>query len=92
MSGSPSRFRRKQFRTPARRWLRYLRAKEQALLQVQALHELAKREVSSENAAIFQAHHMMLEDQDFNNYVLDIIRNQQANAEYAVAADRPLLL
>ena len=64
--------------------LRYLRAKEQALLQVQALHELAKREVSSENAAIFQAHHMMLEDQDFNNYVLDIIRNQQANAEYAV--------
>ena len=64
--------------------LRYLRAKEQSLLQVQALHELAKREVSSENAAIFQAHHMMLEDQDFNNYVLDIIRNQQANAEYAV--------
>ncbi len=64
--------------------LRYLRAKEQALLQVQALHELAKREVSGENAAIFQAHHMMLEDQDFNNYVLDIIRNQQANAEYAV--------
>ena len=34
--------------------LRYLRAKEQALLQVQALHELAKREVSSENAASFR--------------------------------------
>ena len=48
------------------------------------LQELAKREVFSENAAIFQAHHMMLEDQDFNNYVLDIIRNQQANAEHAV--------
>ena len=77
-------FQKQQVDDPATEVKRYLRAKEQTLLQVQALFELAKREVSPENAAIFQAHHMILEDQDFNNYVLDLIKNQRANAEYAV--------
>ena len=55
---------------------RYRQAKEQAVMQVQTLHKLALREISSENAAIFQAHHLLLEDQDFNGYVLELIKNQ----------------
>lgn len=68
---------------------RYRRAKETAIEQVHLLHQYALREVSQENAAIFQAHHMLLEDMDFNGYVLDMINTQQVNAEYAVkqAAD-----
>lgn len=63
---------------------RYRQAKEQAVMQVQTLHKLALREISSENAAIFQAHHLLLEDQDFNGYVLELIKNQHTGAEYAV--------
>lgn len=67
-----------------RELLRYHQAKELAMQQVQLLHKQALREVSEENAAIFQAHSMLLEDLDFNGYVLDVIRSQQSNAEYAV--------
>lgn len=69
---------------PDTQMLRYRQAKEQAVVQVQTLHKLALREISSENAAIFQAHHLLLEDQDFNGYVLELIKNQHASAEYAV--------
>ena len=67
-----------------REMLRYQAAQEAALEQVYALHQKALREVSEENAAIFEAHHMLLEDMDFNGYVLDQIKNQKVNAEYAV--------
>ena len=53
-------------------------AKEQAVRQVHILHQTALREVSQENAAIFQAHHMLLEDMDFNGYVLDVIQNRHS--------------
>ena len=59
---------------------RYRQAKEQAVMQVQTLHKLALREISSENAAIFQAHHLLLEDQDFNGYVLELIKNQHTGS------------
>ena len=67
-----------------RELIRFQNAKELAVRQVRMLHQIALREVSEENAAIFQAHHMMLEDMDFNGYVVEVIKNQQANAEYAV--------
>ena len=73
-----------------RELLRYHQAQQEAVRQVDLLHQLALREVTEENAAIFQAHNMILQDMDFNGYVLDVIQNQQVNAEYAVqqAADR----
>ena len=72
-----------------RELLRYHQAQQEAVRQVDLLHQLALREVTEENAAIFQAHNMILQDMDFNGYVLDVIQNQQVNAEYAVqqAAD-----
>ena len=44
------------------------------------------KEVGEANAAIFEIHQMMLEDDDYNESVENIIRMQQVNAEYAVAS------
>lgn len=67
-------------------WARYQAAKEAAIAQLKVLYEKACREVGETNAAIFEIHQMMLEDGDYNESVENIIRTQQVNAEYAVAA------
>ncbi|MCD7854891.1 MAG: phosphoenolpyruvate--protein phosphotransferase [Clostridiales bacterium] len=64
---------------------RYEAAKEEAVKQLQGLYEKALKEVGEDNAAIFEVHQMMLEDDDFNEGIIDKIENQQVNAEYAVA-------
>ena len=66
--------------------VRYRNARDEALKQLQELYDKALREVGEENAAIFEVHQMMLEDDDYNESVEDIIRTEQVNAEYAVAA------
>ena len=60
-------------------------AKQTVLTQLAALYEKACREVGEANAAIFEVHQMMLEDDDFIDSVKNIINTQQVNAEYAVA-------
>lgn len=64
---------------------RFLGAKDTAMEQLQALHEKALREVGESEAAIFEVHMMMLEDDDFSNSVCNIIRTQQTCAPYATA-------
>lgn len=64
---------------------RYRAASEEAVKQLQALYEKALREVGKENAAVFEVHQMMLEDDDFTESVENIIDTQEVNAEYAVA-------
>ena len=54
--------------------------------QLQGLYQKALKEVGEANAAIFEIHQMMLEDDDYNESVENIIRMQQVNAEYAVAS------
>ena len=66
--------------------LRYRRAKQTAMEQLQGLYQKALKEVGEANAAIFEIHQMMLEDDDYNESVENIIRMQQVNAEYAVAS------
>lgn len=63
---------------------RFEAAKQTALTQLAALYEKACREVGEANAAIFEVHQMMLEDDDFIDSVKNIITTQQVNAEYAV--------
>ena len=46
----------------------------------------AVKEVGEANAAIFEIHQMMLEDDDYRESVENMIRTQKVNAEYAVAA------
>lgn len=68
---------------------RFATAKEQALEQLAALYDKACKEVGEANAAIFEVHQMMLEDDDFIDSICSIIQTQQVNAEYAIgiAAD-----
>lgn len=53
--------------------------------QLQKLYEKALKEVGEANAAIFEVHQMMLEDDDYLDSVYNMIRTEGINAEYAVA-------
>lgn len=64
---------------------RYETAKETALEQLHELYEKVLKEVGEVNAAIFDVHAMMLEDDDFNDSIRNTISSQKVNAEYAVA-------
>ncbi len=64
---------------------RYQKASETAMEQLKQLYEKALNEVGEENAAVFEVHQMMLEDDDFVESVESIIETQGVNAEYAVA-------
>ena len=64
---------------------RFQDAKEAAQAQLGELYDKAVREVGEANAAIFEMHQMLLEDEDYQDSVENIIRTQQVNAEYATA-------
>ena len=71
---------------PDREIERYRQAKQTTLEQLQRLYQKALKEVGEANAAIFEIHQMMLDDDDYNESIENIIRMQQVNAEYAVAS------
>lgn len=64
---------------------RYHQATDRAMAQLQGLYDKALKEVGEANAAIFEIHQMMLEDEDYQESVENIIQTQKVNAEYAVA-------
>lgn len=64
---------------------RFLKAKDEAIEQLTQLYEKAVKEVGEVNAAIFQVHQMMLDDDGFLESVVQMIETQSVNAEYAVA-------
>ena len=64
---------------------RYNEAKEKAIEELNVIYEKAVKEVGEMNAAVFEVHAMMLEDDDYNDSVKNIITSQGVNAEYAVA-------
>ncbi len=64
---------------------RYRAASGTAMEQLKELYHKALNEVGEENAAVFEVHQMMLEDDDFVESVENIIETQEVNAEYAVA-------
>ncbi len=64
---------------------RFVEAKTKALAELGELYEKALEEVGEENAMIFEAHQMMLEDLDYVESIEGIIENEGVNAEYAVA-------
>lgn len=65
--------------------VRYEEAKKSAIKQLNALYKKALAEVGETNAMIFEVHIMMLEDEDYNDSIYNIIKNDSVNAEFAVA-------
>ena len=58
---------------------------ELAKAQLQKLYDKALKEVGEANAAIFEVHQMMLEDEDYLDAIHNMISTEKVNAEYAVA-------
>lgn len=65
---------------------RFTKARDEALSQLQELHDKALKEVGEANAEIFEAHQLMLQDEGFIDAITNMIRSQNVNAEYAVAS------
>ncbi len=63
---------------------RFHDAQAEGLQELQALHDKAVKSVGEADAAIFEVHQMMMEDQDYAESVENIIRTQEINAEYAI--------
>ena len=63
---------------------RFEQARARAQAQLRSLYESAVGEVGEDNAAIFEIHQMMLEDEDFLDAVRSVIRTQGGTAEHAV--------
>lgn len=65
---------------------RFQNAKAKTLELLKGLYEKALEDVGEENAMIFEAHQLMLEDPDYVESIENIIRTQDVNAEYAIGA------
>ena len=63
---------------------RFEAARAEAQEQLAALYDKALKEVGEANAAIFEIHQMMLEDEDYLDSINNIITDQSVNAEFAV--------
>lgn len=71
--------------TPDEELSRFAAAQAKAQEQLGALYEKALEEVGEDNAAIFEIHQMMVEDDDYVDAIKSIIETQGATAEYAVS-------
>ena len=77
---------RVKIENPDREIARYRQARQTAMEQLQNLYQKALKEVGEANAAIFEIHQMMLEDEDYLESMENMIRTELVNAEYAAAA------
>ena len=64
---------------------RFEEAKAKTISELGEIYEKALKEVGEANAQIFEIHQMTVEDDDYNESVLNIIDTQKVTAEYAVA-------
>lgn len=64
--------------------VRFQKACEKASLETRDLYESMAKEIGEANAAMFEMQQMVLEDSEFLNGVIRIIKEQRLNAEYAV--------
>ena len=71
--------------TPEAELARFEEARVKAQEQLGALYDKALAEVGEDNAAIFEIHQMMLDDEDYLDAVKGVIENQNATAEYAAS-------
>jgi len=79
-----SKIKRYHIEDVARELERLQKASEQAGQELLALYEKAAAEMGEANAQIFEVHQMMLNDPDYQGSIVNMIRSQYVNAEYAV--------
>jgi len=60
-------------------------AQKKAIAQLADLSAGTEKSLGKENSMLFEIHRMMLEDLDYNESILKIIRNEKACAEHAVS-------
>ncbi len=72
--------------TPEEEYARFDAARVKAQEQLGVLYDKALDEVGEDNAAIFEIHQMMLDDDDYLDAVRGILETQGATAEYAASA------
>ncbi len=64
---------------------RFDRAKKKTIRELKELYEKAVRDIGESGAQIFEIHRMMLEDDDYHDSVVNTIRTERVNTEYAVS-------
>ncbi len=63
---------------------RYRKARDAAVKQIRNLYEKSLRQFGAVEAEIFAVHEMMIRDKDYENTIIEIIKSENLNAEYAV--------
>ena len=63
---------------------RFLTARDRSVKELLALYQQVSADYSEREAGIFEANALMLEDEDFSDCVVQIIRSKNINAEYGV--------
>ena len=59
-------------------------AKGEVLSELETIREKAVSKVGEEGAAIFEIHKMMIDDEDYNDFISNMINDEKVCAEYAV--------
>ena len=77
---------RREIQDPQAEIGRFEAARQEAIQKLGELHDKTLADVGEANAAIFEIHQMMLDDQDYIDSVHGIITAQNVAAEYAVSA------
>lgn len=63
---------------------RFEAARTEAIAQLGTLYEVTVEKLGEQNAVVFQIHQMMLDDPEYVDAIESTIRDEKANAEYAV--------
>lgn len=77
-------FQRKSIADVEHEWDRFLKAKEVGRQQLEILVQQSRETIGKDEAQIFEAHILILEDEELANLVKTQIDNQKKNTEWAV--------
>ncbi|MGN0292844.1 MAG: phosphoenolpyruvate--protein phosphotransferase [Lachnospiraceae bacterium] len=76
---------REKIENPEQEIKRLEAAKVVAISQLDRIYQKAVKEVGEDNAAVFEVHKMMLDDEDYLDAITNTIQDEKVCAEYAVA-------
>ena len=76
---------REKIEDPEQEIKRLEAAKVVAISQLDRIYQKAVKEVGEDNAAVFEVHKMMLDDEDYLDAISNTIQDEKVCAEYAVA-------